>query len=176
MSTKNLGHKMLPNSVRLSIEEAELLRQISEAELISEAALMRKFVLEGLWRYRLDQTIKRDQEWELDLSSAAQVAGLAIREFMRELHRRGADIYGPEQRLMEGIGALAEVFGASEALRRSMWLHHERGRPAASPAEAHGFRLQPLSSPQAALQALHRCLYLGLKSAVAREPLARLVQ
>src|SRR5437667_5849876 len=89
MSPKKSGHKMLPKSVRLTKEEAELLRQISEAELISEAALMRKFVLEGLWHYRLDQAIKRYQEGELDLSSAAQVAGLAIREFMGELHRRG---------------------------------------------------------------------------------------
>jgi predicted HTH domain antitoxin len=120
MSPKKPGHKMLPKSVRLTKEEAELLRQISEAELISEAALMRKFVLEGLRHYRLDQAIKRYQEGELDLSSAAQVAGLAIREFMGDLHRRGVDIYGPEHRLMEGIGALAEVFGASETLRRSV--------------------------------------------------------
>jgi predicted HTH domain antitoxin len=120
MSPKKEGHKMLPRSVRLTKEEAEVLRQISETELISEAALMRKFVLEGLRRYRLDQAIKRYQEGELDLSSAAQVAGLAIREFMGELHRRGVDIYGPEARLVEGITALAEVFGASEALHRSM--------------------------------------------------------
>jgi predicted HTH domain antitoxin len=120
MSPKKQGHKMLPKSVRLTKEEADLLRQISEAELISEAALMRKFVLEGLRRYRLDQAIKRYQERELDVSSAAQVAGLAIREFMGELHRRGVDIYGPEQRLAAGIGALAEVFGASEVLRRSV--------------------------------------------------------
>jgi predicted HTH domain antitoxin len=120
MSPKKPGYKMLPKSVRLTKEEAELLRQISEAELISEAALMRKFVLEGLQRYRLDHAIKRYQEGELDLSSAAQVAGLAIREFMGELHRRGVAIYGPEHRLTEGIGALAEVFGASEALHRSV--------------------------------------------------------
>jgi predicted HTH domain antitoxin len=120
MSPKKPGHKMLPKSVRLTKEEAELLRQISEAELISEAALMRKFVLEGLRRYRLDQAIKRYQEGELDLSSAAQVAGLAVREFMGELHRRGVDIYGPEHRLVEGVGTLAEVFGGSEALRRSV--------------------------------------------------------
>jgi predicted HTH domain antitoxin len=120
MSPKKPGYKMLPKSVRLTKEEAELLRQISEAELISEAALMRKFVLEGLQRYRLDQAIKRYQEGELDLSSASQIAGLAIREFMGELHRRGVSIYGPEPRLVEGIGALAEVFGASDALRRSV--------------------------------------------------------
>jgi predicted HTH domain antitoxin len=77
-------------------------------------------VLEGLRRYRLDQAIKRYQEGDLDLSSAAQVAGLAIREFMGELHRRGVDIYGPEPRLVEGIAALAEIFGTSEALRRSV--------------------------------------------------------
>ena len=120
MSPKKPGYKMLPKSVRLTKEEAELLRQISEAELISEAALMRKFVLEGLRRYRLDQAIKRYQEGELDLSSAAQVACLAIREIMGELHRRGVDIYGPEHRLVEGVGALTEVFGGSEALRRSV--------------------------------------------------------
>lgn len=120
MSTKKPGHKMLPKSVRLTEAEAALLRQISEAELISEAALMRKFVLEGVRRYRLDQAVKRYQEGDLDLSSAAQVAGLAIRELMGEFHRRGVDIYGPEDRLGEGIGALAEVFGASEALHRSI--------------------------------------------------------
>lgn len=118
MRAKKQGHKILPKSVRLTEEEATLLRQISEAELTSEAALMRKFVLEGIRRYRLDQAIKRYQEGELDLSSATQVAGLAIRELMGELHRRGVDIYGPEHRLVEGVGALTEVFGASDALRR----------------------------------------------------------
>jgi predicted HTH domain antitoxin len=88
--------------------------------LISEAALIRKLVLEGLRCYRLVQAIKRYQEGELDLSGAAEVAGLAIQEFMGELHRQGVDIYGPEQRLAEGIGALAEVCGASETLRRSL--------------------------------------------------------
>jgi predicted HTH domain antitoxin len=88
--------------------------------LISEAALMRKLVLEGLRCYRLVQAIKRYQEGELDLSGTAEVAGLAIQEFMGELHRQGVDIYGPEQRLAEGIGALAEVCGASETLRRSL--------------------------------------------------------
>ena len=120
MSPKKQEHRRWPKSVRLTTEEAALLRQLSETELISEAALLRKFVLEGLRRSRLDQAIKRYQEGALDLSSAAQVAGLAIREFMGELHRRGVDIYGPEPRLVEGIEALAEVFGASEALRRSV--------------------------------------------------------
>ena len=120
MSPKKQEHRRWPKSVRLTTEEAALLRQLSETELISEAALLRKFVLEGLRRSRLDQAIKRYQEGELDLSSAAQVAGLAIREFMGELHWRGVDIYGPEARLVEGIEALAEVFGASEALRQSV--------------------------------------------------------
>ena len=120
MSPKKQEHKMVPKSVRLTTEEAALLGQISETELISEAALMRQFVLEGLRRYRLDQAITRYQEGALDLSSAAQVADLALREFMGALHRRGVDIYGPEPRLAAGIEALAEVFGASEALHRSV--------------------------------------------------------
>lgn len=120
MSTQEKGGKMLPKSVRLTQEEVTLLRQISEAELISETALMRKFMLEGLRRYRLDQAIKRYQEGTLDLSSAAQTADLSIRDLMWELHRRGVDIYGPESRLLEGVGTLAEAFGASDALRRKV--------------------------------------------------------
>ena len=120
MSTKEKGGKMRPKSVRLTEEEGELLRQISQVELISEAALMRKFVLEGLRRYCLDQAIKRYQEGALDLSGAAQAASLSIRELMWELNRRGVDIYGPERRLVEGIGTLAEAFGASDALRRKV--------------------------------------------------------
>lgn len=120
MSTKEKGGKTLPKSVRLTEEEVELLRQISQAELISEAALMRKFVLEGLRRYCLGQAIQRYQEGALDLSGAAQAAGLSIRELMWELNRRGVDIYGPESRLMEGIETLAEAFGASDALRRKV--------------------------------------------------------
>jgi predicted HTH domain antitoxin len=120
MSVKEKGSKTLPKSVRLTQEEASLLRQVSQAELISEAALMRKFVLQGLRRYRLDQAIKRYQEGELDLSTAAQAADLSIRELMWELNRRGVDIYGLESRLVEGLGVLAEAFGASDTLRRSL--------------------------------------------------------
>ena len=118
MSVKEKGRYTLPKSVRLTREEGDLLRQVSQAELISEAALMRKFVLEGLRRYRLDQAIKRYHDGELDLSSAAQIADLSIRELMWELTRRGGDIYGPESRVLEGLGALAEAFGASDALQR----------------------------------------------------------
>ena len=90
MNPKKQEHKRVPKSVRLTTEEAALLRQISETKLVSEAALLRKFVLEGLRRSsRLDQAITRYQEGELDLSSAAQAAGLAIRACMGELHRRG---------------------------------------------------------------------------------------
>jgi len=120
MSPKKQEHKRVPKSVRLTTEEAALLRQISETELVSEAVLLRKFVLEGLRRSRLDQAIKRYQEGALGLSSTAQAAGLAIRACMGALHRRGVDIYGPEPRLVEGIETLAEVFGASEALRQSV--------------------------------------------------------
>lgn len=120
MTTKERHPKRLPKSVRLTPEEVEALRQISEAELISEAALMRKFVLAGVRRYRLDQAVKRYQEGALDLSSAAQAAGLSVRELMYELGRLGVDIYGPESRLGEGLKALAEEFGASDALRNRL--------------------------------------------------------
>ena len=49
MSPKKQEHKRVPKSVRLTTEEAALLRQISETELVSEAALLRKFVLEPIF-------------------------------------------------------------------------------------------------------------------------------
>ena len=115
MTARERSRKTLPKSVRLMPEEVDALQKISETELISEAALMRKFVLEGVRRYYVEQAIKRYEEGEFDLSSAAQVAGISIRELMQRLSRRGVDIYGPDSRLAEGLAVLREAFRERDA-------------------------------------------------------------
>jgi len=73
----------------LTPDESRLVAQVSQSEHISEAALMKRFVLEGLQRYRLDRAVQLYQRGETDLSGAARYAGVSVQRMMHTLRERG---------------------------------------------------------------------------------------
>jgi len=103
-------------SIRFAPEESEVLKRISEAEHISEAALMKKFVLEGMARYRLEEAIRIYSQGEVDLSSAAHYAGISVYQMLNELQQRGITPSAATEKFLDGLETLAETFGSSEAL------------------------------------------------------------
>ncbi|MCP4422051.1 MAG: hypothetical protein GY805_36015 [Chloroflexi bacterium] len=112
--------KLITKSIRLNSDEDKVLKQLSQQEGTSEAALLRRFVHEGMAAYRLEQAITAYQRGEADLSPAAQFAGISVYYLMNELKRR--DIASPveAEKFVDGLKTLVETFGGSEALQRTI--------------------------------------------------------
>jgi hypothetical protein len=70
------------------------LRQLSQVEHLPENVLLRKWVLEGLGRLRLERACDLVEQGQLNLSGAAHYAGIGVEQMMRELTRRGIK-HGP---------------------------------------------------------------------------------
>lgn len=110
----------ITKSIRLAREESRVLEQISRAESLSEAALMKKFVLEGIARYRLEQAIAAYRRGEIDLSAAARHAGTSIYHLLEELKARDIHVEAAREKFLDGLRTLAELFGGSDALNRTL--------------------------------------------------------
>jgi hypothetical protein len=111
--------KAISKSVRFTPEETSLIEEVSRREHLPEGTLMRKLVLEGIARLRLDRAIADYQAGDLNLGEAARSAGVSVRRMMTELDRRGVDL-GGGQDILHGLESLAQIFGASPALRETI--------------------------------------------------------
>ncbi len=118
MSRNNTA--LITKSVRLVPDENEALRQISEAEHLSEAALMKKFILDGIARYRLEQAVAAYRRGEIDLSAASRHAGTSVYHMLEELKARDITPDAATEKFLDGLQTLANLFGGSEALNRTL--------------------------------------------------------
>lgn len=114
-------------TIPLTPIERETLRQISTVEHLDEEALLKKFVREGLIRYRIEFAARAYARGELNLSGAARYAGIGVEEMMRELEQRGID-YGPTvEQFLDGLDTLAEDFGVEELHQVATEMRQEEG-------------------------------------------------
>lgn len=116
MSTSQLVTK----SVRLSAEEEEKLKQISQEEGVSEAAVIKRFVLKGIGEHRLEKAIAAYERGEADLSAAAKFAGVSVYHLMTELERRDITPSAAAEKFLDGLKTLVETFGGSDELRQTI--------------------------------------------------------
>jgi len=111
---------VVTKSIRLAPEESSLLKRISQSQGVSEAALMRKLVLEGLARHRLEEVIQAYGRGEIDLSAAARHAKVSVYHMLSELQRHDITPLTAREKFLDGLETLAETFGGSEALFRTI--------------------------------------------------------
>jgi predicted HTH domain antitoxin len=102
-------------SVRFCPEESELIAQVSQREHLPEGTLLRKLVLDGLARYRLEQAIGDYEAGELSLGQAVRRGGVSVARMMAELDRRGISL-GGEDHVIASLDNLAALFGGSPEL------------------------------------------------------------
>lgn len=112
--------KLVTKSIRLNLAEDEDLKRLSRQEGVSEAALLRQFVREGMAAYHLEQAIVAYERGEADLSAAAQFAGVSVYHMMHELKQRDIAPPAEAEKFIEGLQTLLETFGGSDALQRSI--------------------------------------------------------
>ncbi|MBS1253917.1 MAG: hypothetical protein MAG451_02971 [Anaerolineales bacterium] len=111
---------VITKSVRLASEESEGLKHISKTEGTSEAALIRRFIREGMAQYRLEEAIEFYARGEVDVSAAAHHAGVSVYQMMTELQWRDITPPAAREKFLDGLETLAETFGGSEALFRTI--------------------------------------------------------
>ncbi len=110
----------ITKSVRISVEEEAILEKMSEAEGVSEAALLRRFVREGLAAHILEQAIVAYTRGEADLSAAAKFADVSVYHFMNELKQWDIAPPAEAEKFVDGLKTLVETFGGSEALQQTI--------------------------------------------------------
>ncbi len=96
-------------SIRLAKKEAKELNQVARQMTISEAALMKKWVLEGIRAYKLEQAIRAYMERETDLRGGAAMANVSYNRFLHEVQKRNIIILDDDD-FLDRLGNLAAVF------------------------------------------------------------------
>jgi predicted HTH domain antitoxin len=81
---------------------------------------MKKFVLEGIARRRLEQAIAAYRRGEIDLSAAAHHADTSVCHLLEELKARDITPEAANEKFLDGLRTLAEFFNGSEAPRRTL--------------------------------------------------------
>lgn len=107
-------------SIRLNVHEKDMLKQISHAENVSEAAILKRFVIRGMSRFQLEQAITAYERGEADLSAAARYARVSVYYMMTELQKRKITPPAAAEKFMAGLQTLVDTFGGSDALQQTI--------------------------------------------------------
>ena len=99
----------ITKSVRLSQNESQELARLSEQTFMSEASLLKKWVLEGIQTQKLDMAIQKYMQRKTDLRGGAVLAGVSYNRFLQEIEARNIVILD-EARFGERLATLAHAF------------------------------------------------------------------
>ena len=72
-------------SVRLRTEESEELARLSQLTLVSESALMKQWIQEGIQAKKLELAIQAYMDRKTDLRGGAIMAGVSYNRFMPDI-------------------------------------------------------------------------------------------
>jgi predicted HTH domain antitoxin len=102
-------------NLRIDAELARHLNRIAEQESLRKTDVARKYLVEGVRNWKLEQAIRRYQQEQVSLERAAADAGLTLYEMMDELRRRGIalDQTTPAEARTEIRALLGEIAAAS---------------------------------------------------------------
>ena len=100
-------------SVRLRTEESEELARLSQATLVSESALMKQWIQEGIQAKKLELAIQAYMDRKTDLRGGAIMAGVSYNRFMREVQLRNIVILENDD-FVDQLAFLAETFDNRE--------------------------------------------------------------
>ena len=82
----------MTNSVQINLriepDIAQTLEQIADKEALRRTDLIRKYMVEGIRRWKLENAIARYQKGEISMARAAEEAGILLYEMMEQLRQR----------------------------------------------------------------------------------------
>ena len=105
-------------SIRLTPEESDELTKLAEQTASTEAALMKKWVLEGIEAQKLEFAIQAYMQRRTDLRGGAAMAGVAYNRFLREVQAHNIVIL-ENDRFLDHLAFLAKTFD-NETLRQAI--------------------------------------------------------
>lgn len=108
-----MATQSVTKTIRLSPEEGAALEQMSREEHLPETTLLKKLVLEGLARRRLEWACAAYARGEVDIGGAARYADISVYEMIDELRQRDIEMVSPEQ-FLDGLEDLADLFDMPE--------------------------------------------------------------
>lgn len=109
----------ITKSIRLSPEESEEVAQLSTKTAVAEAALMRKWIQEGIEAQKRELAIQAYMLRQCDLRGGAAMAGVTYNSFLRELQNRHIIILEDDDRFQERLTFLADTF-ADQSLQKAL--------------------------------------------------------
>jgi len=105
-----MSQTTVTKSIRLSPDESAELANLSEQMAISEAALMKKWVQEGIQMAKLESAIADYIQRKVDLRGGAAMAGVSYNRFMREVQARNIVILEDDGHFLDRLEFLADAF------------------------------------------------------------------
>lgn len=108
----------MTKSIRLAANEAEELGRVARQMSVSESALMKKWVLEGIRAYKLERAILAYMERRVDLRGGAAMADVSYNYFLHEVQKRNIVILDDDH-FLHHLGELADSLG-SDSLRQAV--------------------------------------------------------
>lgn len=108
----------ITKSIRLTPAESEEIANLSERSAISESALMKKWVLEGLQAHKLNLALQAYMNRRTDLRGGAQMAGVSYNRFLQEIEAHNIVVL-EEEGFLDQLVFLAERF-SSEPLKNAL--------------------------------------------------------
>lgn len=113
-----MSQTTITKSIRLSSNESDEIARLSAKFGMSEAALMKKWVLDGIRAQNLEIALQAYMQRKTDLRGGAALAGISYNEFLQEVQARNIVVFENPQFLDE-LEFLANAF-ANETLRKAV--------------------------------------------------------
>jgi hypothetical protein len=108
-----MSNEMITKSIRLTTSEANELARAAEQSTATEAALMKKWVLEGLRAQKVEQAVQAYAQGKVDLRDGAALANVSYNRFLSEVQARRIVIL-EDSTFLDRLQGLAELFKDSE--------------------------------------------------------------
>lgn len=83
-----MSNEMITKSIRLTTSEANELERAAEQSTATEAALMKKWVLEGLRAQKVEHAVQAYAQGKVDLRGGAALADVSYNRFLSEVQAR----------------------------------------------------------------------------------------
>ncbi len=110
-----MNNTLVTKSVRLTSDEANALTNVAKQKTMTESALMKKWILEGIQTEKLERAIQAYMKRETDLRGGAALAGVSYNRFMKEVQDRNIVILDDDQ-FLERLYETAEMFQSHDLM------------------------------------------------------------
>jgi hypothetical protein len=104
---------LVTKSIRLTSAEADQVAQAARQAAASEAALMKKWVLDGLRNQQLARAVQAYAQGNVDLRAGAAMAGVSYNHFLQAVQAQRIIVL-EDPGFLERLEGLAEAFGEDD--------------------------------------------------------------